>query len=481
MENSECIDPELRKPVASLEWNSLAENVSALSEHPSARMRVRLHWLSCPLCRQDYSYALDVLALVDRVILDRVAATLVHWCEKWATARQGLEVEIAPSETVFAEKIAELAMFGVEVQNALSFVVEEPSNFTTELKIENETSERISLSKSSEFILSLAWEVQGFVFEAVRCQEMVLFPIQGDFGPARMFVPIDEVEASEFQAEQSAAEEDKVSFGHILTQHLLSEYGDISMGSAYEGIRIHARIHLDRFLEQYEHNREQRAGALKEGTANLFARQFEHVRKEQADGFDSLKAGQMEIIRLAEQNGRSALSFEPAIEAQIGPLYRRLNDATKRQLQIAEYIYSINRSEPDFSHGSVMNIALAYENEVLRRLIWPFLESMRANGTQYYDGGSQDSKRVLMKSGVLNVRNVGLATFRWCLQNDPQLNDWVRREKSIHAQNVIADLSWIIKRRDAAAHELICRLSTADEVRNWALIQDGPFARLHPA
>jgi hypothetical protein len=87
--------------------------------------------------------------------------------------------------------------------------VEELANFTTEMEPPDHDSARLPISRCSDFILSLKPEVQQFVFEAVRCQEMVMPPIDGDFGPAQLFPPLDEIEASEYEAEQTALKDDR--------------------------------------------------------------------------------------------------------------------------------------------------------------------------------------------------------------------------------------------------------------------------------
>ena len=57
-----------------------------------------------------------------------------------------------------------------------------------------------------------------------------------------------------------------------------------------------------------------------------------------------MKAGQMELVRLIEQNRRPAVAYEPYITAQLGqPLYSRLHEKTQRAIQLSEYLYNINQ------------------------------------------------------------------------------------------------------------------------------------------
>ncbi len=480
MDKIECIDPALRKYVTALEWKSLAENASALSESPSTRMSVRLHWLSCPQCREDYSYALSVLEVANQVIIDRVAGLLTSWSKQWETETSRVGSTISTSVDDLAYKIAGLAVFGIEVQDALSFAVGEFANFSTEPDPIRIPSDRVPISKCAPLIRSLEAGVREFVFEAVQCHDLLIPHYEEQVGPARLIPPLDEEEASEYDAEQTAAEDERTSFRKALAEALASNIG-AQIPGLYDIIRVSAAIHLGKFLEVPH------TGELSDAEivpvripGHLNRDGLEGLRSQQSDGFDSLKAGQMEIIRLIEQNGRSAAAFEPAIEAQLGGLYRRLNENTRRQLQVAEYIYSINRSEPDYSHGSVMNIALAYENELLFTVIWPYLQQKIREGVRFYDGGTQEPNRAILRNGELQKKNIGLSDFRWYLTRDQDLRNWAENNKSLNVRLIIQDLNWIIPKRGSAAHELICRLSAADEVRGWALNDGGPFLHLHP-
>jgi hypothetical protein len=67
------------------------------------------------------------------------------------------------------------------------------------------------------------------------------------------------------------------------------------------------------------------------------------------DVADSLKAGQMEMLRRWEQLGLRASDMGPYLEARLGLLYARLSESTRRALQLAEYYYSHNQEPDDFT------------------------------------------------------------------------------------------------------------------------------------
>ena len=66
----------------------------------------------------------------------------------------------------------------------------------------------------------------------------------------------------------------------------------------------------------------------------------------------------MEVIRLIDHNSRSAAAYEADITARLDDLYHRLNEKTRRLLQVSEYLYHINESEPNYFHGPVTLLAL---------------------------------------------------------------------------------------------------------------------------
>jgi len=120
---------------------------------------------------------------------------------------------------------------------------------------------------------------------------------------------------------------------------------------------------------------------------------------------DSLKAGQIEMVRLIEHNRRSAVTHEPYIAAQLGdPLYSRLHQSTQRALQVVEYLYNINQ-EPDGFALFAVRMAQGYENELTLRIIWPFVTELLAAGTRVYDAGGI-SKEPLIRRGKINQRGM---------------------------------------------------------------------------
>jgi hypothetical protein len=90
------------------------------------------------------------------------------------------------------------------------------------------------------------------------------------------------------------------------------------------------------------------------------------------DVADSLKAGQMEILRRWAKFGSRASDMEPTIKEHLGLLYARLSESTRRSLQLAEYYYSQNQEPDDFT-PAIISFHRAYEAEFKLLLLGPLV------------------------------------------------------------------------------------------------------------
>ena len=197
------------------------------------------------------------------------------------------------------------------------------------------------------------------------------------------------------------------------------------------------------------------------------------------NALDSLKAGQMETNRLIEHNQRPAAAYEPDIEARLGAfLYSRLGETTRRGLQVAEYLYHINSQEPNYFLGPVMQMALAYENELAVRVIWPFVNELQNAGQDAYDGQGV-SREPLLSGGKVPGNCMMLGNLARYLR----LDAFMRSKLSALGFDVDAitkDSISIAFVRNRAAHAPVCERAVADDLRHRMLCRDGVFSRLHP-
>lgn len=469
-----CIDPEVGAKVAALERRPLAENAAELSHHPSERAELAVHWVACPYCRENLPYTNDLLKLAARVIEDRVALSLNRFYHDW-TSRT--ELNDGTNLEDCAQNLALLAIYGVLAQGGLCFVVQELADFTTELIPSESRSQRISLSRCADLILSLEPTVRSFLFEAIQCQEILMPPIVQDLGPINLPFPknLDEMQREEYAKAQNLGHMEQVQ--DVWAKAIKEACGEAII-PVYHGILIESHSNFIKFSEAHPDLEPLRniksSPSMSGGSLDL---RFDDLSQQLGDGFDSLKAGQMEILRRMEENGRSAQNFEKHIESQMGGIYRCLNPRTQRHLQLAEYMSSINDKEPDYSHSTVLYLAFAYENELLVRLIRPFLESRIRTGDQVYDGGGLRNRSLIL-GGRVQERNLSLGNFAWYLNQDPQLRAWINGSTKFDLNSITHDLERIVPKRDDAAHKPMCRRSTADDLRDWIYGSDSPFIHL---
>jgi hypothetical protein len=200
--------------------------------------------------------------------------------------------------------------------------------------------------------------------------------------------------------------------------------------------------------------------------------------KQDFDNFeDSLKAGQMELVRLLEHN-RPAASYEPYIAIQLGEqLYSRLHETTRRAIQLAEYLYNINQ-EPDGFALTAVRMAQGYENELNVRIIGPFVIELMSAGTKTYDAQGK-SKEALIQWGKFHKRGMTLGSYAWYLGKDPVLRNKVS-QRGFDADSISKDAKWVSDIRNEAAHDFACDRAKADDLRRRILCRDGVLRRLHP-
>jgi hypothetical protein len=195
------------------------------------------------------------------------------------------------------------------------------------------------------------------------------------------------------------------------------------------------------------------------------------------DSVDSLKAGQMEIMRLIEHTRRPAAAYEQHIAAQVGELlYSRLHQTTQRALQLVEYLQHIN-GEPDGFAPLAEGMAYAYINELTIRVIWPFVYELQAAGTQTYDAQGR-SKEPLIRWGKVRKRSMTLGSLAWYLGNDPVMQGKVS-ERGFDPEAISKDAVWVNEIRNEAAHEWLKDRTLADKLRDRILRPDDILSRLH--
>jgi hypothetical protein len=366
-----------------------------------------------------------------------------------------------------------------DVQYALCYAVEGLPDFTVRCDGSDESSQRIPLSQCAEFILSLEPKAQSLVFASVLCHEMYYQLYQKAVRKTQPLLFRVDPETGKFIKSENEEYEHPNDSGFIhssIKSAIMSS--EVPPEIAYEALHAAASEYLRRFKESIgrtpsgEERSQDQSG--RRGVPSNIA--VDELKGDIADSFDSLKASQNEILRLLDRNSRPASAFEPDIELQLGSVYRRLEQKTQRLLQIAEYLYDINKSEPNYFHGSVMMMANAYENELYVRVIGRYIMQLLESGTKTYYC-DDITTTPLIENG--EPRNLTLGNMKWYLIRDKSLREWVESMGYSSLDAISKDAGWLVNIRNQAAHKTILERAVADEVRHKMLNSDGILARLH--
>jgi hypothetical protein len=483
MANIECIDPRVGSWLIGLDETLVQRDVGEWAWEPTVAIGARVHWYSCPSCQGEYPNAIETIESLRPAIEVMVRNTLSKKRSETLAEMTLCPITTNENADCFAEKLTVLEASAQDVQWALFYIAEDMTDFTVRSDSLDESSQRVPLSKYSEFIASLDVQLQSFVFESILCNEL-FSPLRRKFD--RMMSPV----------RFTPHPEDPSKFSKVPNEDYVGEVGDgdtfirtrLTNAIASTGFATDALLAaLQSAASDYQRRFTDTFGAAPAGNANTPAGHFggsvlsdriafQEFRNEIADSFDSLKAGQMELRRLIDINSRSAAAYEDEIKLQLGSVYPLLNAKTQQLLQQAEYQYRLLQPGSDFFLGPVIMLANAYENELLIRVIWPYLTWLLGQGTQTYDGGSQ--KTVLIVKGQIQSRNLILGSMSWHLKFDKSLRKWITESRFTFADAIWKDAEWLSRIRNTAAHESICSRAVADEVRERIFRKDGILGHL---
>ncbi len=445
---------------------------------------VRLHWRSCPACRAEFPDALEKLNLIKLALERDIKAGFARWRNEFL-GHKHLLLAAGHNGTTnpYAEILGRLAAYGEEIQNELVFIHE---THVVELSFgeddDRESDVNQAWERSSYFIRSLLPELRQFTFLALLCVQLVRSIYW----------------SSERQAMGGGIkinEDGTFDMASIVSLHL--EGADERHRQLFSAAIADSGIHLQLLYKsmeraasdwsnEYIHRYPEAESLIPMSESPIPEHVYrEHVAlravilemRQDFDNFqDSVKAGQMEIIRLHQQNRRAA-DFEAYISDKIGlQLYSCLHEATRQALQVAEYLYHINQ-EPGCFAEPVLKMAYAYENELLIRVFWPFLDELQASGTKLYDVQGR-SQMPLIREGKV-VQGLTLGNISWYLRFDERLRGKVLA-LGLDINAISRDAANVVKLRNRAAHEPACDRAVADDLRGSILRPDGIFSRVHP-
>ena len=191
------------------------------------------------------------------------------------------------------------------------------------------------------------------------------------------------------------------------------------------------------------------------------------------DAVDSLKAGQMETLRLWNKFSARAHDMGPQLEERLEALYSRVSEGARRALQLAEYYY-VHNQEPDDYTPAITYFHRAFEAE-FRQSLLARLE-LRMRKARQIDYGNNKAK--LMVGGRL-YRNLTFGEALHFINKDPVLFEFVN-ELGFDAEQLCRRSSELNKARNDAIHGIRHTRADAEDVREILLGKPSILALLFP-
>jgi hypothetical protein len=273
------------------------------------------------------------------------------------------------------------------------------------------------------FIASLSREVQVFIFQAILAADIVnLFG--EDQCPANLSLPI------------------------------------------YRTVQYAAQEFLNRYLaEQKQRLLDGRTSELRDDAGqprpSILLEKIERLSTDLEDNFDSLKAGQMEGLRLQKRNVFQHSEVEDDLINYIGkPLFGRLRSETQRHLVKAELSFRRHKEEQEF-RPSIFDFHRAYECEFRYRISVPLGQKLISGSSKDYPLG--ECERKLVVDGKFNGR-ITLGEQLWFLLNDKLVRNIVS-SMGFDVDAIHRSASRLVKARNDVAHDRSPLDKTAGEVR----------------
>ncbi|MGA8149581.1 MAG: hypothetical protein WB952_01290 [Terriglobales bacterium] len=458
----ECINPDFRDWIR-LITDSSVEEVTALDFGDIGYAEIcesRLHWNCCPACRHEFPKLPAYAEWAGREYAKSFTSDLCLCKNQFVAKKQAL-LESCGNDA-YVRIIADLANAEDDVHQSLRRALMVTQNVFRGEAIEFNPDEQEILSHSREFVSSLDSEVQHFVISATLCFEL-LRPMWEKVGLHPRFDPRT--------PEQILAELDerlaRAQAGIDIEEPVTDLTENLRRAISESGLEPKVLWHII----------ESAASASGFDRALPGVERLLHALRADFDNFaDSMKAGQMEAIRLSERSSRKADNCEADVVAQIGqPLYSQLAEMTRQQLKAAEFLYHLNSQEPNYFDGPVITMAKAYENELKVRVAFPVLNKVMDSHPENY--GSD--KTPLIKAREIN-KELTAGNIGWHLRNHPDFRERVRAH-GFDATAISIDEGAVTRCRNRAAHKPICERAIADDLRRLILRPDGILSRLHPS
>jgi hypothetical protein len=435
------------------------------------------HWLNCPSCQQEFPSAKSDIGVIrmqwredSRINLNRfrneflskqhtlLAGASLDRRDNWAVSK-------LKSDQVYASILLHLADYGGDVSDELGYIAEcgDPC-FHVYIDADDPFNvESLEVSQScSDFIRELPREVASFVFLARVSFEL--------FSTLTLEA---RTELAESHALSTAEGKE-----YIANASKMLERSGLNVWQLYTTVEIAAESLLKSYLEKNPSKSSITPKRQEEPGPGLDA-VVKDLKLDLCDFGDSLKAGQMEVIRLLERKDLGTEQYEENVKQQLGSaLYERLHERTQRGLKVSEYLYR-QVNVPECLFAAILAMSNAYENEILQRVFWPVIEQLFAAGIQTYDAAGRSDKP-LIRDGKCCRANLNIGSLAWYLANDADLRERIS-ERGFDTDAISQDARFVRKVRNPAAHdEPVADRAMADDLRRRMLAANGILGRLHP-
>ncbi len=466
-----CIDPTVGGWLREIMNLSVPEVVGWCHHDFSDLWEARLHWSGCPACRIEFASVLPVFKQIGVGLENRCRDAVSYFRDDFLRQKNSFLAVANDLASVDAEMIVVLALnqqdvfnYVIQGQEVLSFGASIASRKDSYASFWAGGSPSLSYCQEClDFISSLEPDVQQFVF-AVACSHDLLMPVYETLSERATGTDF-EVLRDRMAMAITNSELHPTTLLSIIEKASIAYSASLGSWPTGTGLTTVAQT-----ISPQSRVVIQEMKALLD-TFKEFKRDFDNFE-------DSMKAGQMELLRQIEHNRRPAAAHEQFIIDQLGePLYSRLHQTTQQALQLVEYYYSINQ-EPDAFGPFAIKMALGYENELNVRIIRPIVIELLAAGTQTYDAHGK-SKVPLIRCGKVHRWGTTLGSLAWFLGKDPVMRSKVSG-RGFDVEAISKDAAWVSDVRNKAAHDCTCDRTLADELRRRILTRDGILSRLHP-
>jgi hypothetical protein len=460
--SSYCFDPEAREKLRQL----LAGETLHLGEGtiPNART----HWRSCSSCKAEFPHANNQFAELTTELWNDIRSKVERLRHLYISQRHsGLANEQVASVSPYATIIAGLLQAGEDVQYELGFVTEYGGIADFWIHFDHDDAEAAGANRNAAvFIRSCSSEVQEFIFASILAKELLSTPyaLAAEIDDSDTIATTSYIDA---YLDIRLRRERKIA-------DWLSKSG-LSLRVFDECIATSAKKLLREYLRRDAAAPNPFSSRVTVDPAATAA--IDDLRRDFRDFEDSMKAGQMEILRVFDRNRGRAEEAEAMLRNALGEnLYTTLDDVTRRALQLGEYFMAIN-SETDGFSAAIVYFSKAFENELKVKLVDPLVAKFLKRGILFYDGNG-NCKSPLIQNGKRNPR-LTLGPIRWFLANDTDVKS-ASVELGLDPFEIAQAIGTFSKLRNEAIHSELSDRHEADHIRGLLLSPIGLFSKLQP-